>query len=86
MTLVWCSMTSPGGGRDAAEEGRDLVAQLVPVVERAKDDRVLGVGGDEHGVGEGGRLVGSLHTHHVTQRQNHPHQPTDLEAVHVYEH
>ena len=63
-----CHMISPDSGGDATQEGGDLVAQLLLVVEGSEDDGCLGVGGDEHGVGEGGRLVGALHTHHISQR------------------
>ena len=76
-------MISPDSGRDATQEGGDLVTQCLLVVEGAKDDGGLGAGGDEHGVGEGGRLVGAFHNHHISQRQDHPHQARYLRGRHT---
>ena len=78
MTSCYATPSPPDGGWRAPQEGGDLVAELVAVGQGGEDDRVLGAGGDEHGVGEGGRLVGALHRHHLSQGQDHPHQARDL--------
>ena len=58
---------SPGNSGYGPEELGHLVIELVLVFEGGKDDSVLGVSGDQHGGGEGGRLVDLLYTHHVSQ-------------------